>query len=163
MPITAKLKPIAILSTTLLTAACATTPTGPMVQVMPGPAKPFAVFQQDQAECEQYAHDQIAGGAEAANRRAVGTTALGAAIGLAVGAATGSGRAATVGTAAGAAVGASAGANQSTAANYSLQRRYDIAYSQCMYAKGNQVPGYPASVPPPPPPPGSPPPSMDGR
>jgi len=39
-----------------------------------------------------------------------------------------------------------------------LQRRYDNAYMQCMYAKGNQVPGvggpYRRAVPPPPPPPG---------
>ena len=47
------------------------------------------------------------------------------------------------------------------------QRRYDIAYQQCMYAKGNQLPGsayryratplppqaYPYPPPPPPPPP----------
>ncbi|HQP55162.1 MAG TPA: hypothetical protein PLN83_03555, partial [Syntrophorhabdus sp.] len=41
---------------------------------------------------------------------------------------------------------------------WELQRQYDIAYSQCMYAKGNQVPGVvkrqpQADVPPPPPPP----------
>ena len=37
----------------------------------------------------------------------------------------------------------------------SLQQRYDVAYSQCMYAKGNQVPGFaaPGAPPPPPPPP----------
>jgi hypothetical protein len=41
-------------------------------------------------------------------------------------------------------------ANESS---WELQRRYDWTYEQCMYAKGNQVPGYaPVSVPPPPPP-----------
>jgi hypothetical protein len=45
----------------------------------------------------------------------------------------------------------------------SVQQRYDVAYSQCMYSRGNQVPGYvqpppPAYAPPPPPPPGYPPP-----
>jgi len=45
-----------------------------------------------------------------------------------------------------------------------VQRRYDNAYMQCMYAKGNQVPGvvrtYRRAVPPPPPSPGfTPPPS----
>ncbi len=39
-----------------------------------------------------------------------------------------------------------------------LQRRYDNAYMQCMYAKGNNIPGvsrsYTGTVPPPPPPPG---------
>jgi hypothetical protein len=24
----------------------------------------------------------------------------------------------------------------------SLQQRYDLAYAQCMYARGNQVPGF---------------------
>ena len=46
-----------------------------------------------------------------------------------------------------------------TASGMSLQTRYDMAYVQCMYAKGNAVPGVmvapgPGSVPPPP---GSPP------
>ncbi|MES1982387.1 MAG: hypothetical protein V4443_07915 [Pseudomonadota bacterium] len=37
------------------------------------------------------------------------------------------------------------------------QWRYDNAYKQCMYAKGNQVPGYqsPMQMPPPPPPGGA--------
>jgi hypothetical protein len=36
----------------------------------------------------------------------------------------------------------------------SQQQRYDLAYGQCMYAKGNQVPGFaaPTTSPPPPPP-----------
>jgi hypothetical protein len=56
----------------------------------------------------------------------------------------------------GTAAGAPAGAGSSGA----LQQRYDIAYVQCMYAKGNQVPGVAAahspSVAPPPPPPEAP-------
>ena len=31
------------------------------------------------------------------------------------------------------------------------QRWYDMAYMQCMYAKGNRIPGIPAASPPPPP------------
>ena len=148
-------KPLAVLSAALLTAGCTTTPTGPMVRVMPAPNKPFEVFAQEQTDCEHYASDQVAGGAQAANNRALGATALGAVLGLGVGAATGSGRAATVGAATGGAIGAAVGAKQSTYAGYSLQRRYDIAYSQCMYAKGNFVPGMMAAAPPPPPPPRS--------
>ena len=34
---------------------------------------------------------------------------------------------------------------------YEAQRRYDIAYVQCMYARGNQVPGRTAYRAPPPP------------
>ena len=33
------------------------------------------------------------------------------------------------------------GSNAGAASEYQLQRRYDIAYQQCMYAKGNQIPG----------------------
>ena len=148
-------KPLAVLGAARLTAGCATTPTGPMVRVMPVPNKPFEVFAQEQTDCEHYASDQVAGGAQAANNRALGATALGAVLGLGVGAATGSGRAATVGAATGGAIGAAVGENQSSYAGYSLQRRYDIAYSQCMYAKGNFVPGMMAAAPPPPPPPRS--------
>jgi hypothetical protein len=142
-----------VLAVGLLTAGCAITPTGPLVRVMPAPNKPFEVFAEEQSACEHYAGDQIAGRAQAANNRALGATALGAVLGLGVGAATGSGRAATVGAATGGAIGAAVGADQSSYAGYSPQRRYDIAYSQCMYAKGNYIPGMMASVPPPPPPP----------
>jgi hypothetical protein len=148
-------KPLAVLGAALLTAGCATTPTGPMVRVMPAPSKPFEVFAQEQTDCEHYASDQVAGGAQAANNRALGATALGAVLGLSVGAATGSGRGATVGAVTGGTIGAAVGANQSSYAGYSLQRRYDIAYSQCMFAKGNFVPGIMAAAPPPPPPPRS--------
>ena len=145
-------KILAVLAAGLLT-GCATTPDGPMVQVMPAPNKPFDVFAQEQTDCEHYASDQVAGGAQAANNRALGATALGAVLGLGVGAATGSGRAATVGAASGGAIGAAVGANQSSYAGYDLQRRYDIAYSHCMYAKGNYVPRTMAAASPPPPPP----------
>ena len=150
-------------------AGCATQPTGPTVNAVPGPYKPFEVFQRDQYDCGQYADMQLAGAADAANGRALGAAAIGTGLGLALGAATGDGHAATAGAIAGGAVGAAIGADQSDRAGYSLQRRYDIAYAQCMYAKGNQVPGYgppvgygygprgygqPGYGPPPPPPPG---------
>lgn len=144
-------------------AGCATQPTGPTVNAVPGPYKPFEVFQRDQYDCGQYADMQVAGAADAANGRALGATAIGAGLGLALGAATGDGHVATAGAIAGGAVGATIGADQSDRAGYSLQRRYDIAYAQCMYAKGNQVPGYgppagygygPRGYGPPPPPPG---------
>ena len=146
---------IAVLAlSSLMLAGCAMVPLGPTVRVMPGPYKPFEVFQRDQFECTQYADSMVAGQAEAANNRALGATAIGAGLGLALGAATGDGRAATTGAVAGAAVGGTIGAGMSDEANYPIQRRYDIAYAQCMYSKGNQVPGYarPQAYPPPPPP-----------
>ena len=59
--------------------------------------------------------------------------------------------------------GGAIGASRADAYGGSVQRRYDMSYTQCMYAKGNQVPmargsrvqppAYSASPPPPPPPP----------
>jgi uncharacterized protein YcfJ len=146
---------IATVGAAALLAGCAMEPRGPTVRVFPAPYKPFEVFEQDQDDCADYAHSQVAGDAEAANRRAVGAAAVGTALGLALGAATGDGHAATFGAVGGATVGGAIGANQSDRANFSVQRRYDIAYAQCMYARGNQVPGYDRyAAPPPPPPPG---------
>jgi hypothetical protein len=51
-------------------AGCATTPVGPTVRVMPGPYKPFEVFQRDQFECTQYADGQVAGGETASGAAA---------------------------------------------------------------------------------------------
>ena len=140
--------------TLVLLAGCAMRPVGPTVAVLPAPYKPFEVFQRDQYDCRQFAGSQVAGGAEAANNQAVGVAAIGTALGLALGAATGNGRAATAGAVTGGALGAAIGANGSQNAGFGLQRRYDIAYAQCMYARGNQVPGYQGVGQAPPPPPG---------
>ena len=47
----------------LLLAACASTPTGPNVMVLPGSGKSFDQFRFDDSACRQYAHVQ-AGGTE---------------------------------------------------------------------------------------------------
>lgn len=145
----------ALLAMSLL-AACVEQPAGPTVAVMPGPNKPFSVFEQDQAACKQFADSQVTGGAEAANNQALSTAAIGTVLGAGLGAAMGEGRGAAVGAGTGALAGTAIGSGQSARAEMSLQRRYDIAYEQCMYAKGNQIPGYQAAVPPPPPPPPAP-------
>ena len=155
---------ILVMGAAALLAGCAMRPLGPTVRVMPAPYKPFEVFQQDHYECEQFADQEIAGNAERANNRAVGAAVVGTALGLAVGAATGDGNAATFGAVSGGAIGAAVGADQSERANYGIQRRYDIAYAQCMYSRGNTVPGYRREAAPPPPPPdrGAPPPPRRG-
>jgi len=149
----------------VLLAGCATRPLGPTVAVYPSQYKPFDVFQRDQYECGQYASSTVAGGEQAINNNAVGATVVGSALGLALGAATGSGRAATAGAVAGGAVGAVVGANETARGQYGLQQRYNIAYAQCMYSRGNQVAGYQAYAPQgyyPPPPAGSYPPPQGG-
>jgi hypothetical protein len=120
-------------------AGCAATPMGTTVQTMPGPGKTFEAFQADNASCKSFAADQVRGQADAANQRAVGaaalTTVLSAGLGAAVGGAVGD-------AGNGAATGAAIGANSSANDQGMIQLQYDNAFSQCMYAKGELVPGY---------------------
>jgi hypothetical protein len=68
-------------------------------------------------------------------------TAVGAAVGTAIGAAAGSPAVgAAVGAGGGLISGTAIGADSAEWASTSVQHRYDIAYTQCMYVKGNQVP-----------------------
>ncbi len=147
-----------VMAVVLLAAAgCATIPAGPSVAVMPGPGKPFDLFQQEDASCRLYAQQQIGVSPQDTVNK---STAAGAAIGGAAGAALGSlshtGSGTAFGAVTGALFGAAAGSSQGQYYGYEAQRRYDIAYQQCMYANGNMVPGvrriYRASPPPPPPP-----------
>lgn len=129
----------------LLLAGCAQTPLGPTVPVMPGPGKSFETFQYDQAGCKQFAESAVAGQAQNANTRAVGAAALGTVLGAGLGAAIGGGRGAAIGAGSGAIAGTGVGMSGSASEQYGIQQQYDNAYAQCMYAKGNSVPGY-ASV-----------------
>ena len=131
----------AVLTPVLLLCACAAEPLGPTVAVMPAPGKPFDVFQGDQALCKDFASQQVRGGAQQANNNQVGTAVIGTLLGAGLGAAIGGGRGAAIGAGAGALGGTVVGAGPAGQAQYSLQQRYDLAYSQCMYSRGNQVPG----------------------
>lgn len=153
IPLTA---PVVLLA---LLAGCATTPIGPTSRVMPAPGKPFDVFRYDDAECRQFAA-QSAGTStnEASANNMAGSMALGTVVGATAGALMGGQRGAGVGAGAGLLVGTAHGSGQSGYAGRDAQQRYNLAYEQCMYAKGNQVPGYGApppgrSYPMPPPPP----------
>ena len=125
----------------LLLAACAPMPSGPSVAVMPSPNKPFEVFMQEDQLCRGWAAHSIGqAGNDAAADAMLRSTVTGAAVGAIAGAMVGGDR--NIGS------GATAG---------SAQRRYDIAYQQCMYSKGNQLPSYDyGSRRYPPPPPASP-------
>ena len=90
------------LAGTLLLAACAQTPMGPTVPVMPGPNTPFAQFQNDQAVCRDFAAQAVRDQAQGANLRGLGTAALTTALGAGLGAAIGGGQGAGIGAAAGA-------------------------------------------------------------
>ncbi len=155
---------LSLLLTVLLAEGCATVPTGPSVMVMPATGKSFEEFQMDDASCRQWASQQIgqSPGEAATNSTVTGAavgTLIGAGLGAAIGAAGGhAGTGAAIGAGSGLLVGTAAGANAGQVSGYEAQRRYDHAYIQCMYAKGNQIPGTAApvrrvrSIPPPPPP-----------
>jgi hypothetical protein len=137
-----------------LIAGCASLPTGPTVAVMPAPGKPFEVFREDDATCRAFAQQQLgANPNEVAREQVLGGAAAGAAIGAVSGALLSHGHGgAESGAGAGIIVGSAAGAGAASESTYNLQRRYNIAYEQCMYTKGNQIPGYaqPNYAPPPP-------------
>ena len=154
-------------------AACTTIPTGPSVMVMPGTGKSFDQFRGDDAQCRQFALSQVGGATanDTAIESGVKSAAVGAAVGALAGAAMGGHQGAGVGAGVGLLAGSAAGANAGQASGYGSQRRYDNAYIQCMYAKGERVPVLgqmaprPAQAfnpPPPPPPPGFPPPPPPG-
>lgn len=124
-------------------AGCATVPAGPSITALPGSRKTFDQFVADDAACRQFAQAQI--GAQSPGAASAGTTAAGAAIGAGLGAAAGaliggSGSATGVGAGVGLLAGSAVGASYGSAAYATLQDRYDGAYFQCMYAKGQKVP-----------------------
>ncbi|SNS86624.1 Glycine-zipper containing OmpA-like membrane domain-containing protein [Noviherbaspirillum humi] len=160
-----------------LVAGCATVPDGPSIMVLPGTGKSLDQFRADDGECRQYVIAQLGGTGPSANANDSGvrSAVAGTAIGAVAGAAINGGQGAGVGAGAGLLMGSLAGTGTASQSYYGTQRRYDMAYSQCMYAKGHRIPVYErasagglyapryaptppagAGVPIPPPPPGTP-------
>ena len=145
--------------------ACASIPNGPSVMVLPKSGKSFEVFQSEDLSCRNWAALQtgLAPG-DAVNRNMVSGAAIGTLMGAGLGAAIGAvsgnaGVGAAIGAGSGLIGGTAAASGPAYASGWEFQRRYDIAYQQCMYTKGNQLPGVMRAsqrshVPPPPPPPG---------
>jgi hypothetical protein len=144
-------------------AACASIPEGPTVAVMPAPGEPFGKFATDDITCRDFAKRQLGvKPRQATSEQVMSGAVVGTAAGAAAGALMGGGHGRAIGSMAGAGLlaGTAIGAGAASETGWTLQRRYNVAYMQCMYAKGNQVPGYPQprrAVPPPPPPGQSPP------
>src|SRR5574340_1785510 len=113
-----------VLALPLLVVACAQTPMGPTVNVMPGPQVSFADFQNDQTLCKQFAEQAVSGQAQNANLRGLGAAALTTAVGAGLGAAIGGGHGAGIGAASGALGGAGIGAVTSSNAQVSIQDQY---------------------------------------
>lgn len=96
-------------------AGCVPAAMAPTVVVTPGPGKSAAYFAADQTGCAAQANQQMAPVIQAANTQLVGNALLG--------------------------VTPSQTAQSTQSAQATLQQQYNIAYSQCMYAKGDIVPG----------------------
>lgn len=144
--------PVRTVLPAILLAACAQMPTGPTVAVMPPPGKPFDVFVIDEQVCRNFASQSLGTTpSQAAQSSMAGSMAVGTAVGAAAGALAGGHEGAGTGAAVGLLAGTAVGANQANYSGRETQRRYDIAYSQCMYARGNVLPGQtaPTYVPPP--------------
>ncbi|HEY7240403.1 MAG TPA: hypothetical protein VH600_14610 [Burkholderiales bacterium] len=129
----------------LALAGCVSTPpvSGPSVMALPGTGKSFDEFRHDDHDCRGYASVQSGaqGADQAARDSTVNSAAVGAIFGTAAGAALGgNGHAALAGAGLGTATGAMVGSSAGAQGTYSVQRRYDNAFTQCMYAKGNKVP-----------------------
>jgi uncharacterized protein YcfJ len=134
-----------LLLLSLVLSGCATVPDGPSVLVLPGQGKSFDQFQAEDLFCRQWATQQTGvTPSEAANQEtmkgaAVGTL-LGAGLGAAIGAAAGDpALGAAIGAGSGLLGGTLVGADEGEASAAAAQNRFDIAYQQCMYAKGNRV------------------------
>lgn len=131
-----------VLSTAVSLAACVHVPLGPSVMVLPGTGKSFDQFRNDDYLCRQFASQQTSYETprNSAASSGVESAAIGAALGAAAGAALGGGRGAAVGAGLGLLGGGLAGSGAAQSSGSVSQERFDIAYTQCMYANGNRVP-----------------------
>ncbi len=176
VPIDLRLVLLAAASLTVL-AGCVYVPRGPHVMAMPGRGKSFEAFEYDDVDCRGFAASRVDPERRAANDTVVANAAVGTVVGAAAGAAIGAAAGdpatgAAVGAGVGLLGGSAVGANEAEYARWTVQQRYDAAYAECMYAKGNRIPVPRSSraaadlVPPPPPrrsPPRNMPPPPPGR
>ncbi len=128
-------------------AGCAVVPpNGPEVMALPGSGKTYEAFNVDDGTCRQTASNAVGPGPseQQTTNAAVGSAAIGTAIGAVAGAAIGStvgsvGTGAAVGAGLGLLTGSSVGASNAQATSGDLQRTYDTVYTQCMVAHGNTI------------------------
>ena len=123
----------------------------PSVAPMPPAGNACAVFQQDDAVCQQWANGQVAAAQNQATNQAVGGAVVGGLLGAGIGGLLGGGRGAAIGAGTGVIAGGAEGAAQAQQTQYYAQQRFDGLYQQCMMSRGNPMPVYQAPPPPPPP------------
>jgi hypothetical protein len=151
LEMTRAISALSVVSALALGACAVAPPQGPSVMALPAQGKTFDAFQQDDYTCRGYATQQTGGASSsaAANSSAVGSAVVGTALGAGVGAALGSvggamGAGAAIGGATGLLAGSAIGAGNAQAAGGNVQGRYDTAYTQCMYSRGNTVQSAPS-------------------
>lgn len=133
----------AIVPALLLAGCVVLPPSGPSLQALPGSRLSFDQFRFDDEACRQYATGQSGGrgAGEAAQESAAASAVAGTAIGGLAGAAIGgNSEGAAIGAGIGLLTGALAGLGASETSYRVVQRRFDSAYYQCMYARGHKVP-----------------------
>ena len=140
---------VAVLLAPLALTACATHPNDaprPNIMVLPGAKKSMTSFENDERRCRVWAEDHMGeftpgeAAADSTARSALGGAALGAGAGALIGSTQGQvGSGALIGAASGLVLGTLAGSSAGDRSAATVQRRYDIAYAQCMTAAGNTV------------------------
>ena len=151
-----KIAGISVVALSMSLGACATTgPAQPKIAVMPGQSKSYEAFQRDDVNCQASAQRAInyQSPGEVGNNSTITGAAVGTALGALAGAAIGStsanaGRGAAIGAGTGLVAGTMIGASNAERTGGSVQGRFDLAYAQCMRARGHDVL---ATAPPPPP------------
>ena len=134
---------IPIAAAMVLLAGCVSTPAGPTVAVMPAHNKSLAAFHDDQVLCKNSASEEVAGEASHADWMQAAVAGGGTLLGAGIGAVAGGGQGALIGAGVGAAGGSAASYIPASKSEKTIQERYDVAYSQCMFMRGNRVPGFP--------------------
>lgn len=112
-----------------LVAGCETMPQGPTVAAQPGADKNIAEFRTDDARCRQAARAELA---SASAPRVLSGTAVCPAASAVV-----DDRGSVAGDGIGTLID---GTDSAKFAGYGMQRRYNCAYVQCMYGRGDKVP-----------------------
>ena len=128
---------------------CASTgPAAPTVSVMPAKGKSYETFMRDDDFCQMNAQRMVGyeSPGAASKSSAVPSAAVGTPQGALAGAAIGSssanmGKGAAIGAGSGLVLGSLIGAGQGREAGGNVQARFDMAYAQCMSARGHDVIG----------------------
>jgi hypothetical protein len=137
--------PLAVIGAAL--SGCVTQrPAAPTVLALPAPGESFAVFQQHDMTCRQYASAQIGDKSpgQAAAQSGLGSAAVGTGIGAAAGALLGAasghaGNGAAIGAGTGLLAGSVMGSASGRNAAQATQSSYNVSYTQCMVARGEHV------------------------